>query len=100
LAAWSVFSALLTHLSRPGETFYLCPSQKKGLAEEIITPLEFKNGRWRPRRSTKKEEFAKAFVLYIKCSEKCIQIGSVQAKKKKELSSISLHFSLKNTFRF
>jgi hypothetical protein len=45
LAAWNVFSPLPTHLARPEKTFYLCPSQKRELAEEIITPLEFKKGR-------------------------------------------------------
>jgi hypothetical protein len=38
------FSPLPTHLARPERTVYLCPSQKRELTEEIITPLKFKKG--------------------------------------------------------
>ncbi len=66
-------------------TFYICPSQKRELAEEIITPLEFKKA---VTTSTSKEEFAKAFILYIKRSEKCVQIGWVLAKKNLQMNSL------------
>jgi hypothetical protein len=55
------------------------------LAEEIITPLEFKKA---VTTSTSKEEFAKAFILYIKRSEKCVQIGWVLAKKNLQMNSL------------
>jgi hypothetical protein len=42
LTAWSVFSPLLKHLSRPKKTFTCVQAKKRELAEEIITPLEFK----------------------------------------------------------
>jgi hypothetical protein len=38
------FSPLPAHLVRPERNFYLCPSQDRELAEEIITTLEFKKG--------------------------------------------------------
>jgi hypothetical protein len=41
MVAWTVFSTILTHLSRPEKPFYLCPRQKRELVVEIITPSEF-----------------------------------------------------------
>jgi hypothetical protein len=73
---------------------------KMALAEENNNSFGVQEGEVTPLESTYKEEFVKAFVLDIKRSANCVQIGWVLAKKKKRRNSIVSFSMQKNAFRF
>jgi hypothetical protein len=65
------FSPLPTHLARPETTFYLCPSPKK----KVVGIRNNNSFGVQEGAVMTSGEYAKAFMLYIKCSEKWVQMA-------------------------
>ncbi len=80
------FFPLPTHLARP-EGLHLS-KPKKGVGWRNNNSFGVQEGAVTTSGATSKEEFAKAFVLYVKRSEKCVQIGWLLAMKNLKKNSL------------